>query len=675
MRALGCSCLLVFAACEGNFLGPVLEPATAPTPRPRDTEAPLCSEATRDVGRVTLRRLNRYEYNASVRDLLGDTSRPADDFPADDFGHGFDNQGDVLSTAPVLVEKYAAAARALVEAALAAEYQPAMSVRVEAEAATASTGGAQGDAWNLYSNGSLTQSVDVPVGGAFEFRVRAWQQAAGAEAARMRFLVDGRAVAEVDVPNTSAATLTRGVTLTPGRRVIGVEFVNDFYQAPADRNLLVDWFALERPAAGPPAATARLLVCDPQGGPACVRAVLERFGRKAWRRPMTPAEVARYVAVVAVAQQEGEGVQAGLTNALQAMLLSPHFLFRVEADDGATTPRPLDDYELAARLSYFLWGSTPDDELAALADRGALRANLEPQVRRMLADARSEALVTQFAGSWLWSRSVTAASPDPVQFPMMTAALKTALRQETEAFVRSFLHEDRSALDLLGSDDMFVSDATAAHYGMAPPGSGVMVRVRNLPEGRGGLFGQAGLLTVTSQPTRTSPVKRGKWVLAQLLCTEPPPPPPNVEAIAAPAVPSGTFREQFEAHRAKPECMGCHQMMDPIGFGLENFDAVGRYRTADRGGFPIDASGVLPTGQAFAGPRQLGDLLKSDERFPACVTTQLFTYALGRGPTAGDECAVAELNQAFKQKQYRLPELIAALVQSDTFTHRRGEAP
>lgn len=683
MRALFPIALLVLAgtACEGNFLGPGLEPLqglTEPSPGSTTsggTTAPLCSEATRDVGRVTLRRLNRYEYNATVRDLLGDTSRPADDFPADDFGHGFDNQGDVLSTAPLLVEKYEAASRALVETALAAEFQPGASVRVEAETANASTGSASGTAWNLYSNGTLTQAVDLPVGGAYTFGVRAWQQAAGPDPAHMRFLVDGATVGEVDVVNTAAQTLTVPVTLTAGNHVIGVEFTNDYYQAPDDRNLLVDWLQVDKPASGTPGAAARLLVCDPASGDACVRTILQRFGRKAWRRPMTPAEVNRYAAVVAVAQAEGEAVQVGVANALQALLLSPNFLFRVEADDGDPAPRALSDYELAARLSYFLWGSTPDDELSALADQGALRANLEPQVRRMLADSRSEALVTQFAGSWLWSRGVDDASPDPTLFPMMTPALKAALREETEAFVRSFLQEDRSALELLDSDDMFVSDVTAAHYGVAAPGSRAMVRLRSLPAGRGGLLGHAGLLTVTSQPTRTSPVKRGKWVLAQLLCTEPPPPPANVEAIPTTSTPTGTFRQQLEAHRAKPECAGCHNLMDPIGFGLENFDAVGRYRTEDLGGFPIDASGTLYNGKNFSGPKELAGLLQADDRFPLCVTMKLFTYALGRAPSTGDACVVAELGQAFHDKQYRLPELIVALVQSDTFTHRRGESP
>lgn len=680
---LSIACLaLGLGACEGGFIGlpggepkpltpgPVTPGATTP-----GTEVePLCSEATRDVGRVTLRRLNRYEYNATVRDLLGDTTRPADDFPADDFGHGYDNQGDVLSTAPLLVEKYHDAARALVERALAAEYQPGATVRVEAETATASTGSVSGSAWNLYSNGTLTQRVTLTVAGAYTFRARVWQQAAGPDPAHMRYLVDGAVVGETDVANTAAQTLTQAVTLTAGDHVIGVEFTNDYYQAPDDRNLLIDWLELDKPASGTPGANARLLTCDVGTGAACVRSVIERFGRRAWRRPLSAAEVDRYANVVTVAQGEGETALAGLTNALQALLLSPHFLFRVETDD-AQAPRPLTDFELAARLSYFLWGSTPDDELSALADSGTLRANLEPQVRRMLNDSRSEALVTQWAGSWLWSRAVDDASPDPTLFPSVTPALKVALRQETEAFVRSFLQEDRSALELLSSDDMFVSDVTAAHYGVAAPGSATMVRVRTLPEGRGGLLGHAGLLTVTSQANRTSPVKRGKWVLAQLLCTEPPAPPPNVEAFVETPTPTGTLREQFEAHRAKPECAGCHALMDPIGFGMENFDAIGRYRTTDVGGFPIDATGSLGAGKDFDGAKELSALLKGDERFPSCVTHQLFTYALGRAPGAGDACTLVDLDDAFKGKGYRLSELIVALVQSDAFTHRRGETP
>lgn len=679
-------CLIALAGCEGFIASPDWVPGEAPTTppvrpplqQPVVPEVDVCEPARTDVGRVTLRRLNRFEYDSTVRDLLGDTTRPANAFPADDYGHGFDNQGDVLSTAPLLVEKYDAAALKLVKTALAAEYRPGFNVRLPAAAMTASTGAESGSAWNLYTNGTLTGSVTVTAAGTYTLNVRAYESAAGPDRSLMSFRVDGVAQgAPVSVAATSASpqTYSRQVTLTAGTHTIGAGFLNDFYLAPDDRNLYVEYVELTRPASGSPTANSRVLTCDPAtGGATCVRTILATFGRKAWRRPLIDTELARLVSLVALAQAQGDGVQTGLELALQAVLLSPHFLFRVEADL-STLPRALDDHELAARLSYFLWASTPDAELNTLADNGTLRAQLEPQVRRMLGDPRADSLSSQFAGSWLWSRGVEEASPDPMLFAAVTPALKAAMKAQTEAFFATFYKEDRSALELLTGTDSFMNDELAAHYGLPAPGSTTLTRVQNVPENRRGLLGHGGLLTVTSQPTRTSPVKRGKWVMSQLLCMEPPPPPPEVEAFAPSTMPTGTLRQQFEAHRSKPECKGCHAMMDPLGFGLENYDAVGHYRTTDSGGFAIDSSGVLFDGRKFNGPKELSETVSADPKFADCTARQVFTYALGRAPISSDECTIKNMTAAFTQNGHRLPALIAALVTSPTFTSRRGEAP
>lgn len=691
MRSCLALCVVALLGCEGAIFapgelpggpfvpgGPTGAPGPGVTPTPAGPpEEDVCEPARVALSPVTVRRLNRFEYDATVRDLLGDTTGPARDFPADDFGHGFDNQGDVLSTAPLLVEKYDAAALKLVQTALAAEFRPAFSQRLQATAMQASVGGASGSVWNLWSNGTLQGDVTVPTAGQYTLRVRAYESAAGGERAQMAFLVGGvRQGASVAVAATSAApqTYTREVTLAAGTNRVGAEFLNDYYQAPDDRNLYVEWVEVTRPASGSAAGTARLLVCDPATGDACVRTILSTFGRKAWRRPLASAEVQRLAALVDVARAEGDDVLKGLELALHAMLLSPHFLYRVEGD-ASDVARPLTDDELATRLSYFLWGSMPDDELRRLADEGTLRAQLEAQVTRLLADPRADVLATQFAGSWLWSGAVDEASPDPVLFPGVTPALKAAMRAETEAFFRTFYREDRSALELLTANDTFLTDALAAHYGLPAPGSSTPVRARNLPATRRGLFGHGGLLTVTSQPNRTSPVKRGKWVLSQLLCMEPPPPPPEVEAFVEDAAPTGTLREQMEAHRNKPECMGCHRMMDPIGFGLESYDAVGRFRTSDVGGFPIDTAGELYDGTPFTNAGELAQALSADPRFASCLSTQLFTWALGREPKRGDACAVKTMTDRFVASGHRLPALIAALVTSDTFTTRRGETP
>ncbi len=679
-------CVLVLTGCEavvsgGDGLSRILGgpgPIDPETMEPwNPPEVDVCRADLVDVGRVTIRRLNRAEYDNSMRDLLGVTTSPANDFPADDFGHGFDNQGDVLSTAPVLVEKYDAAALKLATDTVAAAYTPGSITRAEGVDMTASTGGASGNGWNLWTNGTLTQPVTVTSAGAHTLRARAYETPAGADRAQMVFLIDGvRQMPGVPVAATEAApqTYERQVTLTAGMHTIGVEFTNDFYEAPNDRNLIVDWVELQAPARVRVSADARVFTCDPFSGAGCVRQVVENFGRKAWRRPLLPAETDRLVALVALAQAQGDDVMKGLELALHATLLSPNFLFRVEGDVSASA-RPLDDHELAARLSYFLWASAPDAELRALADNGTLRAQLSAQVTRMLADSKAETLSTQFAGNWLWSRAVEETTPDPVLFGFVNTALKHDMQAQTQAFFRTFYREDRSALELLTAQDTYLNDRLAAHYGVPLPGTTELTRVAQVPELRRGLLAQGGFLTVTSQPTRTSPVKRGKWVLAQLLCMEPPPPPANVEAFEEQATPTGTLREQFEAHRAKPECAGCHKMMDPIGFGLENFDAVGRYRTTDNGGFAIDSAGELFDGRAFTGPAELSNTLSGDPKFTECMSKQLFTYALGRAPVATDRCTLKQMNAAFTQTGYRLPALITALVTSDTFTHRRGETP
>lgn len=635
---------------------------------------------TLDPGRVTMRRLNRVEYDNTVRDLLDDATKPATDFPADDFGHGFNNIAEVLSTAPVLVEKYDLAAKALAEAVIAKEATPGQTTRVQAEDGAKSTGAAAGEFWNLYSNGTISSQVNFVTTGRYTFRVRAAQTAAGPDAANMVLTLDGRRLSSFNVTALQAApgTYTVEADVTQGSHRVEVEFTNDFYMPPDDRNLLVDWVEVQRPGTVVDPSVAKVMVCDPAAA-GCVRTILTRFGRKAWRRPLTAAEVDRYAAIVTSAQTEGEPVKAGLALSLQAMLLSPNFLYRVELDADPTSlqAHPLSDHELAARLSYFLWASTPDETLSRVADDGMLQqpAVLEAQVTRMLADPKAKTLTTQFAGQWLWSNQVEDAAPSASVYANVTAATKTAMRLETERFFEHFLTQDVSALGLLGSDFTFVNDTLADHYGLTRPGSTTLQRVAVTNGVRGSVLGQAGVLTVTSFPTRTSPVKRGAWVMSNLLCQEPPAPPPGVEALPAPQMPNASLRQRMEAHRSNPTCAGCHSMMDPIGFGMEPFDGVGRTRTQEVGGFPIDASGTLPDGRTFNGPAELTRILKDDPRFPHCLSEKLFTYGLGRSPTRQESCQVEAITHQFAERGHRLSGLVKAIALSRTFTHRRGESP
>jgi len=511
--------------------------------------SPTCT-GVHDPGRVTVHRLNRSEYDNTARDLLGDTTSPARDFPGDDSGYGFDNIADVLSISPLLFEKYQAAAERLINAA--------------------------------------------------------WDR---------------------DI--ASGTTVVRS--------------------------------------------------CDPNADAACSRQLLTRFARRAWRRPPTSGEIDRYLAFISISSQEGDASDVGVKLALQAMLTSPHYIYRIEIDSDpqSLAAHPLNDYELAARLSYFLWSSMPDGELAARADDGSLHnpSVLEQQVRRMLRDSKASALQQNFAGEWLYSRAVDNIHPDASLFPTFDAALASAMRQETEMFFQSLLTENRSVQDLLDADYTFLNDRLADHYGLPRVGSSTLRRVSTAGTRRGGILSQAGFLSATSQPNRTSPVKRGKWVLAQLLCAEPPPPPANIPPLPDGPGQTGTLRQRLEAHRSNPVCASCHSVMDPIGFGMENFDAIGRWRDRDSDGSPIDASGVLPGGATFNGVKELAVTLKADPRLTSCVVRQLLTYAIGRGPTLpADACAMQEMTRKFDASADRLPDLFAIVAGSDVFTQRRGEA-
>jgi mono/diheme cytochrome c family protein len=506
-------------------------------------------DGPRDPGRVTIRRLNKAEYNNTIRDLVGIDFKPADDFPSDDVGYGFDNIGDVLSMPPILMEKYLAAAEQIVE--------------------------------------------------------RAWKS---------------------------------------------------------------------------PEAKKRIMIADisGRGRREAARRIVETFARRAYRRPVTKDEVDRLMGLVELAERNGDGTETGIQLAVQAVLISPHFLFRIERDPEPNNPKAvhlISEHELAVRLSYFLWSSMPDDELFKLAEEGKLRQPgvLEGQVKRMLADPKAKALVKNFAGQWLQLRSLEAATPDPALFPTFNDKLRQDMLTETELFFEAVMREDRSVLDFLDADYTFVNERLAKHYGIEGVTGEEFRRVKLTGE-RGGVLTQASVLTVTSNPTRTSPVKRGKFILENILGTPPPPPAPDAGELSEDkeVVEAAPLRVRLEQHRANPNCATCHQKMDPLGFALENFDAVGAWRTKD-GKFPIDSTGVLPDGKSFKGPRELRAVLKGKAGdFHRCLTEKLLTYALGRGLEYYDKCAVDDLVKQLA-KDDRFSVLVLAVVTSDPFQKRRGK--
>jgi hypothetical protein len=425
-------------------------------------------------------------------------------------------------------------------------------------------------------------------------------------------------------------------------------------------------------------------VCQPANAnqePGCAREILSTLVRRAYRRPGTDAEVDRLLPFYVAGRAEG-GFDRGIQKALERLLVSPQFLFRIERDPSnaaSGTAYRVSDLELASRLSFFLWSSIPDDELLDVATRGTLKqpAVLEQQVRRMLADARSESMVTNFAAQWLFLRDHESKRPDEILFPEWDETLRAALSRETELFLSSILRENRSVLELLTANYTFLNERLARHYRI-PNVQGSYFRRVTLPEGslRGGLLGQGSILTVTSYAARTSPVLRGKWVLENLLSAPPPPPPPNVPALKIESEEPGrmlTMREATVRHRASPVCASCHARMDPIGFAMENFDAVGKWRESDAGA-PIDTSGVLPDGTQIEGLTGLKRaLLASPEQFVSAVTEKLLMYALGRNLQYYDLPAVRRIVRDSAASEFTFSALVSGIVKSAPFQMRTAQ--
>jgi hypothetical protein len=441
------------------------------------------------------------------------------------------------------------------------------------------------------------------------------------------------------------------------------------------------------------ATTARTLVDNLMNGPnrklvvacdlaaqgaACAETTITAFARRAFRRPITASERQRLVAVMTGATGLGESVESALKLALRAVLISPKFLYRIEADPapGSQTAHAVGPYELASRLSYFLWSTMPDDPLFAAADSGRLGTadGVAEQVTRMLRDKKADGFVRNFAGQWLQLRTLPAATRDPKKYPRFDDALKTSMQTETESFVKSFLTETKDVRELLTAKYAYADARLAQLYGLAGAPMTGFARLDAAGAPRAGLLTQASVLTVTSNTAGTLPPRRGKWVLGQLLCREPPPPPPDVPALAQEAKPTGSVRQRFEQHRTMPACAGCHMVMDPLGFAFEGYDAIGAYRTKDDNGFPVDASGKLGD-QAFASAPELAADIAKDPAFPRCLAERLFVYALGRAETSADQCAIDAAWATAAKQGGTLPALLTSLAQSLPFTQRRGESP
>ncbi len=662
-----------------------------------------------DPGRVTARRLNRAEYNNTIRDLLGVDFRPADDFPTDDTGYGFDNIGDVLSLSPVLMERYLSAAEQIAEKAIVAEpaIEPMLArylaPRAPEESKLEAPGGVP------YSReGSIRFQHEFLANAEYEIQVR-WvdrRLIPKPEPGNLNppmpgplpfeIMVDGERIEVVEIQPGQYANrqhdvmvaVAAGVRTIEGRFLVDVTNIRDHeaekYEKPR-RMAFLDRAEVHGPFnRKSPSLTAshrRVFVCGHlnwQHRPGCSQQILANLARNAYRRPVGQDEIDALKRLVGLAQESGDSFEQGIQLALKAVLVSPHFLFRIEHDPNPQDPlsaHPVNQYELASRLSYFLWSSLPDQHLLQRATDLELRDDdvMEAEVTRMLASPKSRALVENFVGQWLELRNLDTASPDPDRFPDFDGELRDAMRRETELFFETVMHEDRSIVDLLDGRFTFLNERLARHYGIGGLAGPQFRRVSLDGVQRSGVLTQGSILTISSYPTRTSAVLRGKWLLDNILGAPPPPPPEAMDLDDTEVGTARTLREQLEQHRANPSCAVCHVKMDALGFGLENYDAVGRWRTHD-GKWPLDTSGELPGGHAFTSPSEMKAILRLEkDEFTRCLTEKMLTYALGRGLESYDRPAIEHIQQQVAEDGYRFSRLTTEIVKSRPFQMRRGD--
>jgi hypothetical protein len=670
------------------------------------------AETKPNPGRPTLHRLNRTEYGNAVRDLLALEIDVAELLPADDIGYGFDNIGDVLQVSPVLMERYLSAARkigraAVGDTAIPVSYQtytvPHGLIQIDRLSEAAPVGS---------RGGTIVRHV-FPVDGDYEISVslqRSRDEAyLGLERERKLDLRldDQRLKLFTIAANAKKVVLGGGtppdahlrvrVPVKAGTRELAATFLKDTlvkegiiervrddvvqtYFEGVGSITVAGPFNVQGP--GETVTRNRIFVCHPSRPAeeqACATKILSNLAHRAYRRPVGADDMTQLLALYKGGAQNG-GFESGVRLALQKILVSPEFLFRTEVDPPGTAPGAvykISDVELASRLSFFLWSSIPDDQLLAVAESGRLSdpSVLQAQVKRMLADPRSQALVKNFAGQWLFLRNIARISPDYTTFPYFDENLRQALAKETELLIESQLREDHGVVDLLSTDYTFLNERLAEHYGIKGIYGTEFRRVKLEDPNRYGLLGQASILAVTSYPNRTAPTIRGKWVLEQLLGSPPPPPPPNVPSLKEDATTQKmTMRQRMEQHRVNPTCAVCHRMMDPLGFALENFDGLGGWRVSTApGSGPIDASGALLDGTTFNGPAGLRDvLLKKQDMFVETFTERLLTYALGRGLEEYDHAALRKIAREAAADHHKWSAIILGIVNSTPFQMRKA---
>ena len=642
-------------------------------------------------GRVTVRRLNRNEYENTIEDLTGVKFETGGNFPADDVGYGFDNIADVLSLSPILMEKYLKAAEVIT---LEAVKDPAGSRKSKTLTAQnfdhKSKGTLTDDRLAFYFEFSAAAKLNIPKPGTYRAVILATGDQAGKHPVKMRLDVDGGQNKVFDVTkHTYEGDNTLETTLRfakRGQHQIRVSFINDYYQKTRrnedsiDRNLYFKSVTLEGPLEVQAGQYGRLVLGDPGNSKtqqrASARKTIKAFASRAYRRPAKSDEIDRLMTLYDAAIKSGDPFERALRYPMQAVLISPHFLYRVQEPVPAGEIRELNDYELATSLSYFLWSSMPDAELFRLAAKKQLKDKqvLRQQVLRMLSDNKARAVVQDFAGQWLQLRTLARMRPDSDLFPGVNKQLRKDMETETKLLVYDLIRRDAKITDLLSVDYTFINERLAKHYGIPGIRGQKFQRVSSAKTSREGILTHASILTLTSNPNRTSPVKRGKWIMENLLGEEPPPPDPDAMQLEDQKELTGTLRQRMEQHRADPACAVCHQVMDELGFALESYDAVGRWRTKDEAG-KIDSRGELPDGTTFTGSDQLQQVIGTEMRaeFARCVAEKMLIYALGRGLEYYDECTLDKIVAQLKDRDYRFSALVVAICESDPFRKRFGE--
>ena len=692
-----------------------------------ETALDSAAAAKPNPGRPAVHRLNRAEYGNAIRDLLALEIDAESLLPADDSGYGFDNIGDVLSVSPMLLDRYMSAARQISRLAIG---DP--TIRPSVKSYDVPKFSLQDDRVSedspFRSRGGIAIRHHFPLDGEYLLKIRLKRNGGRyggnivglGEPHQLDVRLDGARIKLFTIggnPDLKPEEVEAGLELRfqakAGVHVAGIAFPDTrvapegMFQPPLAELQTTGWgpksdnlrdpgvesVSIAGPydvrGSGDTPSRDKIFACRPSGAQDeefCAKKILSTLARRAYRRPVTDTDVEDLLSLYRAGSSRG--LEAGIDMALQGMLVSPEFLFRIERDPPNLTPATayrISDLELASRLSFFLWSSLPDEQLLNLAEQGMLkdREVLEQQVRRMLQDSRSKALVENFAGQWLNLRSLRSVEPNTDIFPDFDENLREAFQTETELFFESMLREDRSVLDLLNANYTFVNERLARHYEIPNIYGSRYRRVTLIDEARMGLLGKGSILLVTSHPNRTSPVLRGKWVLENILGAPPPSPPPNVPDLQETKDTERlTMRQRMEQHRANPVCASCHARMDPLGFALENFDAIGKWRAIETfqswNGYdtlitrnPIDASGLLPNGTKFQGPAELRKILLSHpEQFVTTVTEKLLTYALGRGVEYYDQPAVREIMREAVRNDYRWSALILGIVESEPFQMR-----